>query len=260
MSKFLLNLLVQISKALVYSKIQFLIRKFFFLISGRPPPLFFFFSPAAAHLLPPGPAQSDRTGPFSKLVRFRYLSIFSTSKLVRFGLKICLIRSLRPQAASRALGPLSPSHVGVFTKRRILFDFAHSGRDAFSLSRHCHVGPACHLHPLPPRRSTVATRHLQPPQPPTSRCQARSSLHVLISPLISLLNPSSSRPAINGVKAITVGRFALPRPGVPLPGHYKRTRSTPLPSLHSPHPQSLASESAAPTPPSASSAAPSCSR
>jgi hypothetical protein len=34
MSKFLLNLLVQISKALVNSKIQFLIQKFFFLTFG----------------------------------------------------------------------------------------------------------------------------------------------------------------------------------------------------------------------------------
>jgi hypothetical protein len=34
MSKFLLNLLVQISKALVNSKIQFLIQKFFFLAFG----------------------------------------------------------------------------------------------------------------------------------------------------------------------------------------------------------------------------------
>jgi hypothetical protein len=35
MSKFLLNLLLQISKALVNSKIQFLIQKFFFLTFGR---------------------------------------------------------------------------------------------------------------------------------------------------------------------------------------------------------------------------------
>jgi hypothetical protein len=34
MSKFLLNLLVQISKALVNSKIQFLIQKFFFFAFG----------------------------------------------------------------------------------------------------------------------------------------------------------------------------------------------------------------------------------
>jgi hypothetical protein len=50
MSKFLLNLLVQISKALVNSKIQFLIQKFFF----------FAFGPAdlAAHsaIGPAGPA------------------------------------------------------------------------------------------------------------------------------------------------------------------------------------------------------------
>jgi hypothetical protein len=109
-----------------------------------------------------------------------------------------------------------------------------------------------------PRRLTVATssHRLRPPRaarPPTSRCQARSSFHALIPPLISLLNPSSSHPTINGVKAITAGRFPLRRPGVPLPGHYKRTRSTPRPSPHSPRPQSLASESAAPTPPTASS-------
>jgi hypothetical protein len=35
MSKFLLNILLQISKALVNSKIQFLIQKFFFLISAQ---------------------------------------------------------------------------------------------------------------------------------------------------------------------------------------------------------------------------------
>jgi hypothetical protein len=35
MPKFLLNLLLQISKALINSKIQFLIQKFFFLISAR---------------------------------------------------------------------------------------------------------------------------------------------------------------------------------------------------------------------------------
>jgi hypothetical protein len=36
MSKFLLNILVQISKALVNSKIQFLIQKFFSSLSARP--------------------------------------------------------------------------------------------------------------------------------------------------------------------------------------------------------------------------------
>jgi hypothetical protein len=105
-----------------------------------------------------------------------------------------------------------------------------------------------------PRQPTVAasSHHLQPPRtarPPTSRCQARSSLHTLISPL----NPSSSRPAINGIKTITADRFPLPRPSVPLPDHYKRARSTPRPSSHSPRPQLLASESATSSPLSASS-------
>jgi hypothetical protein len=65
-----------------------------------------------------------------------------------------------PQAAGALL---SPSRVGVFFERRILFDIAHPGKYAFSLSRHRHVGPAYQLHPLP-----RATR------PPTSGCQARS--------------------------------------------------------------------------------------
>jgi hypothetical protein len=81
-------------------------------------------------------------------------------------------------------------------------------------------------------RPTVAASscRLRPPcvaRPPTSRSQARSSLHALIPPLISPLNPSSSRPTINGIKTITASLFPLPRPGVPLPGHYKRARSTP---------------------------------
>jgi hypothetical protein len=44
MSKFLLNLLVQISKVLVYSKIQFLFGKEFFSVA---------FGPAATHLFSP---------------------------------------------------------------------------------------------------------------------------------------------------------------------------------------------------------------
>jgi hypothetical protein len=98
MSKFLLNLLVYISKDLVYSKIQFLFEKDFssdFGPSGPTPPALACYAPQA-------------TG-----------------------------------------SPLGPSHVGVFAERRIPFDFVHSGRDAFSLSCHYHVGPACQLHPLP---------------------------------------------------------------------------------------------------------------
>jgi hypothetical protein len=100
MSKFLLNLLVQISKALVYSKIQFLFEKEF----------------------------SSDFGP----------SGLASPALARYA----------PQAAGSPLGPLGPSHIGVFAERRIPFDFAHSGRDAFNPSRHCHVGPACRPLPL----------------------------------------------------------------------------------------------------------------
>jgi hypothetical protein len=105
-----------------------------------------------------------------------------------------------------------------------------------------------------PRRLTVAasTRCLRPPRaarPPTSRCQARSSLHALTSPLTphQVAPPSMALrllpPAVSPSSAL-----------VPLPDHYKRVRSTPRPSPHSPRPQLLASESETFTPPSASSA------
>jgi hypothetical protein len=101
MSKFLLNLLVQISKAGVYSKIQFLFEKEF-----------------SSDFGPSGPAPPT-------------------------------LACNSPYAAGSPLGPIGSSRVRVFAKRRIPFDFAHSGWDTFSLSRHCHVGPPCQLHPLP---------------------------------------------------------------------------------------------------------------
>jgi hypothetical protein len=100
MSKFLLNLLVQISKALVYSKIQFLFEK-----------------ELSSDFGPSGPAPPV---------------------LARFA----------PQATGSTVGPFGPSSLGVFAKRCISFDFAHSGNDAFTLSRQCHVGPTRQLHPL----------------------------------------------------------------------------------------------------------------
>jgi hypothetical protein len=92
-----------------------------------------------------------------------------------------------PQTAGAPLDPLGPSRVGVFSERRILFDIAHSSRDAFSLT-----SPPCgaRLSALSrsPRQPTVvaSSHHLQPPctaRPPTSGCEARSSLHALIPPL-----------------------------------------------------------------------------
>jgi hypothetical protein len=154
--------------------------------------------------------------------------------------------------------PPLPTHLArasVASSRKYVFPFV-SHLPSWSLLSHLSVKWAQVVSfVFLPLQLTVAasSRRLQPPRaarPPTSRCQARSSLHALILPL----NPSSSRPAINGIKTITASRFLLPRPGVSLPGHYKRARSTPRPSPHSPHPQLLASESATSTPPSASSA------
>jgi hypothetical protein len=93
-------------------------------------------------------------------------------------------------------------------------------------------------HCIPPPLAT--TQHLEIPPP----CHYS---HHHQSPA---LNPPLSRPTFNGVKAITVGRFPLPRPGVPLPGHYKRARSTPGHHHTHPHPPLLAPESATPTSPS----------
>jgi hypothetical protein len=65
MSKFLINLLVQISKALVYSKIKFYSEKNFSVafgpsgLSAQPRPIFFSFPPAFPPL-PTGPRPLDR--------------------------------------------------------------------------------------------------------------------------------------------------------------------------------------------------------
>jgi hypothetical protein len=118
-SKFLLNLLVQISKALIYSKIQFLFGKEF-----------------SSDFGPPSPA---------------------SPVLARFA----------PQAAVSMLHPFSLSSLGVFAKRCISFDFAHSGKDAFSLSSPCHAGPARQLHPLP-HAGQSQSRAQAPPAPSAS--------------------------------------------------------------------------------------------
>jgi hypothetical protein len=131
MSKFLLNLLVQISKALVYSKIQFLFRKEF-----------------SSDFGPPGPA---------------------SPVLGRFA----------PQAVVSTLRPFGPSSLGVIAKRCISFDFAHSSNDAFSLSHHCHVGPARQLHPLPHAGRSQSRRRLSSP-PPATLPRPASSTEMLI--------------------------------------------------------------------------------
>jgi hypothetical protein len=140
-SKFLLNLLVQISKALVYSKIQFLFEK-----------------ESSSDFGPSGPAPPA---------------------LAHFA----------PQAAGSPLSPFSPSSFGVFAERCISFNFVHSGKDAFSLSRHCHGALPISFIPFPMpadlTHGAASPHRLRPPcaaRPPTSRYQARSSPPHLDSP------------------------------------------------------------------------------
>jgi hypothetical protein len=133
--------------------------------------------------------------PKSTYANFQSLGIFKNVIFIQKGIffRIRPIRPspsragpLRPQATGSLLGPLGLSHVGVNCQKPYSLRLcALRQRRLLSLSRHCHVGPACQLHPLPPRRSTVAafSRRLRPPRatrPPTSGCQARSSLHALI--------------------------------------------------------------------------------
>jgi hypothetical protein len=168
------------------------------------------------------------------------------------------LASLLSRAEFNLAGPASPRVNVVFAEVHFPFWFAPSELVA-SLSSLCQVGPGCQFR-LPPPLANRCHFLLLPPATPrhlTSDLEMSGEVFTprLDSPtLISLLNPSSNRPTINGIKVITAGHFPLPRPGVPLLGHYKRTRSTPRPSPHSPRAQLLASESAAPTPPSASSA------
>jgi hypothetical protein len=94
--------------------------------------------------------------PKSPCANFQRLGIFKNLIFIQKGIFFGF-RPIRPSSAPRwpaprpqaAGSPLGASRVGVFSERPILFDFAHFGRDAFSLSRHRHVGPTCQLHPLP---------------------------------------------------------------------------------------------------------------
>jgi hypothetical protein len=160
-------------QALVNSKIQLLIWKFFFLISARPPPLFFY-QPSR------GPPPPSRSGPVGQ-----NLSVFSTSKLVRFGLKTCLIRPLCPQAAARALSPLGPTRPK--PRWRICLK-AYSLQLCALWQRHLlsHVtamwGPPVSSIFFLPRRPTVATHCLRPPAPPGLQpSDARRGLHSMPS-------------------------------------------------------------------------------
>jgi hypothetical protein len=111
---------------------------------------------------------------------------------------------LRPQAAVHALGPFGLSSLGVFAKRRLFFKFAQSGNDAFSLSHHCHVGPAHQLHPSPRGGRSQSRHHLASLHPITPRRPASSIEMPIKSPYSPALNPPlesplTPSPAINGL-------------------------------------------------------------
>jgi hypothetical protein len=126
MSKFLLNQLLQISKALVNSKIQFLFEKNF---SSE-------FSPLGPAGLPTPPALACRPAqavqPLPSPNRPAHL-------------------------ASQPLGPRVP--LAYFTEDIFLFGSRLPEPAAFSLC-HYHAGPACQFHHLP--RASDAPEPLQP--------------------------------------------------------------------------------------------------
>jgi hypothetical protein len=181
MSRFLLNLFLQISKALVNSKIKILIQ-IFFLISARPTlrpiwPL----SPASPLAAPPPQAKTVPAGPSSPRVG-RVLAGNTSSLLVR------VFRAGRL------------SHVSLSTGPQMSVPSPTSSRSSSPV-----------LPPIPGHRAPLSSA----PRVPSSRYH----LAFISPPIIFLLNLSSSRSVFNGVKAINAGvnRPGHPSPALPRP-------------------------------------------
>jgi hypothetical protein len=175
MSK-LLNLLLQISKALVNSKIQFLIQKFFFLFRpGRPcgppgRPL----SPASPLAAPPPQAKTVPAGPSSPRVGRVFTE--NTSSLLD-----CAFRAGRLSHVFLSTGPQMSVPSPTFSRPSL---------------------PA--PPPIPGHQALLRSA----PRVPSSRYH----LAFIFPPLISLLNLSSSRPSSMALKPIT---SALTAPATP---------------------------------------------
>jgi hypothetical protein len=135
--------------------------------------------------------------------------------------------------------------LGVFTKRRLFFEFAQPGDDAFFLC-HSHAGPACQLRRLPhvgrpEARLPRASPQLIAPRLPASIIATPIKVPyspALIPPLEAPLTPS---PAINGVghksPAVTHRHFLPGAPPTPIKGeHHPRVAPhlspASFPSLH----------------------------
>jgi hypothetical protein len=145
MSKFLLNLLVQISKALVNSKIQFLIQKFFSSLLARPT------------LRPTRPLAQP--APLASLLsRAEFKPAGPTSRML-----MAYLRKYVFPFGSRLPSWPPPSRLSVKWAWAVSFVFL----------------------PRRPTVATSSRRLWPPhaARPATSRCQASSSLHALIPPL-----------------------------------------------------------------------------
>jgi hypothetical protein len=194
MSKFLLNLLLQISKALVNSKIQFLIQKFFFLILARPtlrPTRSLSLASPLVVLSPTG--RKRPTGPSSP----RVSRVFAGNT---FSFSVYAFRAGRLSHVSLSTGP----HMSVSSPTS-----SHPSSPA----------PP----PIPGHRAPLSSA----PWVPSSHYH----LAFISPPLISLLNLSSSRPSSMALTPLTPPLTARPPlPGAP-PGPYKR-RAPPHSSPH----------------------------
>jgi hypothetical protein len=197
MSKFLLNLLLQISKELVNSKILFLIQKFFFLILARPTlrpirPL----SPASPLAAPPPQAETVPADPSSP--RVGRVFVRNTSSL--------LVRAFRADRLS---------HVSLSTGPQMSVPSNTSSRPSS---------------PAPPPILGQRAPLSSAPRVPSSRYH----LTFISPPLISLLNLSSSRSSSMALKPLTSALTAPTTPPRRSPGLYKRR--APSPSFTAPLP------------------------
>jgi hypothetical protein len=198
MSKFLLNLLLQISKALVDSKIQFSIRNFFFHAFG-PAELAAHptFGPAGSRWPLLSRAESNPAGPASPCVddafaEVRFSFWFTPSRAGRL--------SLIPLTTGPRLSAPSPTS-------------SHPSSPA----------PP----PIPGHRAPPSSAPRVPP--------SRYHLAFISPPLISLLNPPPSSMAL---KSLTPALTALATPPRCSPGPYKRrapptSSTTPSPASFS---------------------------
>jgi hypothetical protein len=102
MSKFLLNLLLQISKAFVNSKIQFLMQKFFFLILARP-------TLRPTRPLSPASPSSPRVGHVFAEICFPFQIMPSRADRL-----LPLLSPCGPRLSSSSSPPRRPTPVGIF--------------------------------------------------------------------------------------------------------------------------------------------------